>query len=547
VGGLSEGRRYRSWFTLDLQSLHRPLDDCIHETPEGDLAVAAGSFGFRGRMGPSALAAFLEGFDGTWRQLSETTGQFVILLHKDGRIWVSSDRGNMAHVYLDTRSGAVSSSYLMLGDAGRPHTVDRLSLLERLYLGSTTGERTVFREIDRLPAAHAIEMTPDAMKLTALDVASQPSSPRSFRDAVDDVRSRLIELFTAYRTMHPGRITTPLTGGFDSRLIVAVLRAVGATPDLLVYGGASDIDVRIAKNIAAVEGLTLDHIDKSEHPTPSADEFPAVLEESFVTHDGRGTLGVFGNGSDIPSRIRRAADGAMYLNGGGGEIYRNFWKVLNAGTTVIDFLHHRYERIDRRALRDPADWNRMLERLADAYADLVGAQDGCLTREQIDGLYVRQRIRYWMSPDNQVNNLFGPAMLPFSEPALTEPSLRLPVPWRENGRFQAALITSLDAGLASYPSAYGWSFDAVAPLKTRLRTWLKLRIPTFIRRRYQRRAYAQLTFMPERPFWAQSPWREAVFEDRPLRISEYVDVEAIHGKNQLNRAFTLELLLRRFT
>ena len=58
------------------------------------------------------------------------------------------------------------------------------------------------------------------------------------------------------------RISTALSGGYDSRLMLALLRACGVAPYVYVYGYEDDCDVQVARSIAAGEGFALVHTDK---------------------------------------------------------------------------------------------------------------------------------------------------------------------------------------------------------------------------------------------------------------------------------------------
>ncbi|WP_438992908.1 hypothetical protein [Pseudemcibacter sp.] len=60
-------------------------------------------------------------------------------------------------------------------------------------------------------------------------------------------------------------ITTALSGGYDSRLLLSLLIDAGVTPQLYVYGENSSPDVLVAKSIEKGEGLEINHVDKSNH------------------------------------------------------------------------------------------------------------------------------------------------------------------------------------------------------------------------------------------------------------------------------------------
>ena len=120
---------------------------------------------------------------------------------------------------------------------------------------------------------------------------------------------------------------TPLAwhspAGYDSRHLVALLRAVGAKPYLYVYGPPDAADVKVAKVIAEGEGFTLHHEDKRLQVQVEPDRFREIVAEQFHLHDGQGLYGAFGNGSDLATRRLRTQTAQLHINGSCGEIYRN--------------------------------------------------------------------------------------------------------------------------------------------------------------------------------------------------------------------------------
>ena len=512
---------------------------------EGTIAVATGAFVYDGTFGRVGLEAFLRDFTPDWSVLDRTLGQFAVVVVNGDIVHLGTDRGGFHHVFLDTDRRCVTDSFLAACSFTGTREVSRTAVLERLCFGSVTGSRTVFANISRLPRDKTLHIESEAILAEKPPLPKVPAPWKHRRDAIEECADALAGLFSVFQRNWRDAIVTPLTGGFDSRLTLAALRAASSRPHCLVYGGDGSADVRIARAICEGEGIPLDHVDREQVPVPSPDSFVGCLEEAFHLQDGRGIDGVFDNGTDVATRKRRARDGSLYINGSGGEIYRNFWRLPAGPRTLQDFLHHRFDRFDRRLLRRADDWRELIDKLHHEYAVLVDCRDGVVSRRQIDALYVEQRLRYWMSPDNQVNNLLGVAIVPYTEPILTQASLALPVDWREHGVFEAALIRRLDARLAAYPSEYGWAFDKQPPLGKRLRSALVLATPAVVRRRHQRQAQRRLQANAPRPFWAGGRWLHDVFGTEPFEMSEYVDWTAIADPKMLNRAFTLELLLRR--
>src|SRR5437588_4381402 len=125
------------------------------------------------------------------------------------------------------------------------------------------------------------------------------------------------------------RVTSALTGGYDSRLILALLRRHGVRPRLYVYGSHDDKEISVARAVAEGEGFPIEIVDKDKEPVFAPDEFAAVAHQNFLADDGYGWTGIFHNGAEHEERANRVSGNAIALNGGGGEVWRNFFYLLD--------------------------------------------------------------------------------------------------------------------------------------------------------------------------------------------------------------------------
>lgn len=149
-------------------------------------------------------------------------------------------------------------------------------------------------------------------------------------------------------------ITTALSGGYDSRLLLSLLIDAGVTPQLYVYGENSSPDVLVAKSIEKGEGLEINHVDKSNHKKPSPDQYAEIINDNYYGLDGFPFEGIYDFGGNMETRRHRSQNNTMVLNGGGGEIYRNFFYLPNKAYSVDDlmsvFLSPLYPRVLHRKI-----------------------------------------------------------------------------------------------------------------------------------------------------------------------------------------------------
>lgn len=141
------------------------------------------------------------------------------------------------------------------------------------------------------------------------------------------------------------RIATVLSGGYDSRLMLSLAFNAGITPDVYVYGTDNSPDVLVAKSIANSESFKINHINKARHPKPTPDQYGKIVRDNFYAFDGYPAESIFDFGANMATRRERAKNDTLILNGGGGEIYRNFFYMPDGEYTVdqlLDVFYRRY-------------------------------------------------------------------------------------------------------------------------------------------------------------------------------------------------------------
>lgn len=538
---------FRTGFQLRYYPKILSSEPQLAQAPDGSFALATGTCIYGNAYGARAMAALLADFEPDWTCLDRATGQFGLIVFKEGALHVGTDRGGFHHIYHDTAETVFSNSFLAVCSAVPRCSPLEINIHERIVCGAIHGPETVFKEIVRIPPRQAYQILPDRRLVAKAPLPDIANDLGNRKDALERCASALVENLKPIASIWPHHLMSPLTGGYDSRLLAAVLRAAGAHPEYLIYGSPSDRDVQISKQICHHHGWSLTHLDKSEWPTPTVDRFQEMADQNFHFHDGRGTFGVLDNGSDRKSRFERAADGRLYLNGSGGGIFRDAFDLGRQRCSASYFVRARYERLDRGFFHDDFCWDSLIRHAAWRIPPLFDPPTAELKNWRIHALLSRWRLRYWMSPDNQDNNLLAPALVPYTDPALTELALGLPQRWRDDGIFEAALIRELDPELAAHMSSYGWRFSASPPQRVRMRRRLKQAMPGFLRRRWQRRVVNQALATANLPAWLDKDHEAALLGNGPRLMDEFVHVDRVRTAIQRNVVLSLELLLREFT
>jgi hypothetical protein len=516
-------------------------EDALVRLPGGDFVAAAGTFVLGEQGGAAALRTFYDRFDGTSRALADTAGHFLLAIGRGERVWLLRDRNGAYEAYAAIDGSAVSSSFLALAAAQSKLTVNRQAAYEYVFDGVTLGDDSPFNEIRKLGIDEML-VWDRGWRSERLGWPLMPSEMLGDRQAaLGSVLERLTALVRRCATAAGGKARLALSGGYDSRLIVALLLRAGIQPELYVYGPESSSDVRVAKAIAAAEGLPLTHLDKDEAPMPAPEAFPDIVARNYLVGDGMPWGGVFGRGAEHQARAERHAGGYLLLNGGGGELMRNFFALLDRPIAAADLARCFYSQFDPAACAAGFSQVAHLERIAAKMRRIPGLESDPLTRRMAEAVYPHFRCRSWNGRESTANSRFGPWLLPFYDYEATQAALALPVAWKSFGDFEGALIRLANPRLAAYASNYGHGFDVDAPIKRRLRTMADWVQPPWFR---------QHRFAIKRRFAARPAFSPLLGPDYAGRIvdlslpymSKLFRVERIVDEAQYARILTLEHL-----
>jgi asparagine synthase (glutamine-hydrolysing) len=513
----------------------------IYRQAAGGFAFATGTFFYRDRFGAAGLGlAHADWLAGRFESQA-LNGSFALCMGSGGRLALMIDRVGVYKVFRANDDAVFSSSFLAAAASSPSLTADVQGVYEYVFNGATTGECTPLREVRLLGRQAMLEMDGAIRPRPLADPPVEACDPRPFGQQVDAMLGLLRPWFGVVADAFGDNQDTALSGGYDSRLVLALLRNLGRRPRLHVYGRADDADVRIAQGVAAGEGIALEHQDKSRRPLPEARDFAAVVERNFQAFDGTPTDGIFDSGADLESRLTRARNGALMLNGGGGEIFRNFFYLPDRPYSVRELLWTFYSQFDPRSATGAFRESEHYALLERAVRQSIGGVADPLPRCQVERVYPYFRCGFWMGRNNSLNNRLGYALTPFIEPGLVTAAAKVPLRYKNHGRFEAALIAAADPALARYASAYGHDFVGPPSLKRRLKDWATYFRPPWLRRlsfRYKTRA-------ARRPVLLATPYLEQAIDPGLPRLRHFFLPERLHGNEQFARVCTLEYLFQR--
>ncbi|WP_163834591.1 asparagine synthetase B family protein [Spartinivicinus ruber] len=515
-----------------------------YENSHGDFCVSVGTLMYQGLHGEPALRSLLDDFNQRPIPHNRFYGTYCILIYKAGRLFCFTDSLGLYKVYHNEEQTILSSSFLALITATSKPVINKQCVYEYIFQGATYGTDTVINQIATLEPHWLYKLIPNNKTYYRACHPQFKAAYGPLEILVEDNVASLREQFAAINHCFGNKIDTALSGGYDSRLMLAMLREQGTTPRLHVYGKSTDPDVLVAKTICESEHIPLQQVDKQQQLPLSPDALAQQVNQTFYRFDGYPIDGVWDNGQDLATRQQRSEGGRLPLNGGGGEIYRNFFYLPDKSYTVQQFLWSFYSQFDPAMCTQAFQQQFYHRNLADKVKTTLNQARNRLNRTSIEYLYPAFRCRFWAGRNNSLNNRFGLALTPFMEMNSVTTAVNVPIKWKNHGILEARMILNVDPILAGYQSDYGHHFAAVPPLKHKLKDWLTYIRPPKLRQMTYRIKHRRQTL--QRPYYLTADYLRQLINIEFPYLSQYVHVDKIKDNEQFNRVCTLELLFQRY-
>lgn len=500
---------------------------------------------------------------GADRLAQELEGFFVIAVGdgRSRRISVITDVVGSRHCFWrQTEQGiALATSSLVLASLGAPE-FDPLSGEEFLRTGVVFEDRTLFRAVRKLPAAQVLQFS-DGQSVSAHQYWSlsqldpekfdQRSAAPALREALLGSAQKIGRLFA--------RPVCDLTGGYDSRAVVAAFLAAKQDFATTVAGPAQSADVQVAAELSRLTGKP--HLYREPGP-------------EFCLPDLRRTLALTDGECDLVAyaRIRAlhqtlAEQFSVSINGSFGELARGYWwELLGAQVGARQPLDAR-QLAAQRYVVEPCHPQLFPATSNDAFvahlAAVIARANASLTDQpnstQMDNAYLQLRMQRWQGRLASSTDQLWPCLSPFMFRSVLEVMLQTQARVRRRSLLVRQLMPLLHAGLAAHRLEHGHP-----PLPLNWRTWPRFlpAVPVFARKVARKLGLTTVGANPalvQMSFWQHPETRadiQALLDPAQMRLGDWFDparlraflVEA-HPPSfpfaaQWNRMLSLELTLR---
>jgi asparagine synthase (glutamine-hydrolysing) len=198
--------------------------------------------------------AFVGGLNGLFSGLLiDTTAKRALLFN---------DRYGMERIYYFEKDGTTffaSEAKALLNVLPELRSLDDRGVADFLAYGSTLGGRTLFRNVTLLPGGSLwrLDKTAPSVKSRYFDPEEWETQPGLGAEEFESEFERTFRrILPAYLTFQ-GRIGISLTGGLDTRMIMACIGHPETKPVCYTYGGLSGetLDARIGARVARACGF----------------------------------------------------------------------------------------------------------------------------------------------------------------------------------------------------------------------------------------------------------------------------------------------------
>ena len=235
-------------------------------------------------------------------------------------VHVITDRCGSLHIFYRTVPGgyALCTSSAVLSARSQ---LDPIAVHEFVATGIIYEDRTLFNEVRKLPPATVTTFSDGGKFLleSYWTPSEIPAESIDCNDAADAVHASLTRVLSALpESSRP--LVSDLTGGYDSRLLLAGLLKAEVPFETTVSGNEAHPDVLVAKEIAQRLGIRHGHLTSGE--ALDGDSFLSAVRLTDGEYDAFDYARIQSIHRNLSSRY------AMSLNGSFGELARGYWWEL---------------------------------------------------------------------------------------------------------------------------------------------------------------------------------------------------------------------------
>lgn len=467
--------------------LHRKLlgRDSVNVSLGQNRLMICGTLIYRGLGLIQSAKGLLDDLSHNRVDMDQVFGQYVGLAILGNQIQILTDKYAILPLYYRTDHPVLSTSFLALSSFCQDSlSINKQAVFEILFGQGVVPPETQLAGINRYVPIDK-PLIPSIMFTTFSPSMESETPAISLEKAIEEQVARLDNYMSQVKAslIEEGSIIG-LSGGFDSRMMYALMKRHGIAPQVYTHwqNGASD-DFRISNLIAKSENLKLDIIKKHAISAADSDD---PYQQAYLFTDGQCRIQYYWSEYYYTLGYQKELNpqSLISINGVGGEQYRNSEGVHLWCNNWPDWL---YKYIFTRA-----KWmlprklvNSFLEKHIQKVNNIMAIQaipDITSKKKYYNRIYGYTCRYYRAGFECQATNHLSP----YCDAYLAEYAYRS-IPFiGKLYRFQKGMLDAIDHKLASLPSSHGFAFSERTPYYYAISQYVFQKIPYL---RYAKECY----------------------------------------------------------
>jgi hypothetical protein len=393
--------------------------------------------------------------------LARTLEGFFTIIVADGltrELVVITDIVGSHHSFVrELRDGIVLSGSSLLLAAIDTYDLDPVGCQEFVNTGVIYEDRTLFRQVKKLRAATVLRFGSDRQRAESRYWSFGELQTESLdgQTGPAELWERLVGAATTIGRAFP-KAVCDLTGGYDSRALVAGFLGARLGVSSVVSGPPDSADVRISRGLAEIVNLPHVHIS-----TPDRISFSEANAAIALTD---GEYNLFDYAQILRVHRQLAAQFQISINGSFGEVARGYWwELLFPRTGVCRPLDCKLLARKRLAakLYDPNLFAPectidMVSHLAAAIERTNSGLTSLPNTLQMDHVYLMMRMQRWQGRIASSTNQLWPCLSPFMFRSVLESMLKTKSAVRQRSLLVRAMLVRFQPQWANYPLEHGY-------------------------------------------------------------------------------------------
>ena len=405
-----------------------------------------------------ALSRYLE--VGANRLARELEGFFVFAIGdaRTRETIVLTDLVGSCHCFVRSWKNivALSGSSLILAGLG-DFKLDPVGCQEFLYTGVIYEERTIYREVRKLEAASIFTFSEGVLKSRQRYWHITDIAPESL-DGKPAVKALAETLVHAAKRV--GRVferpICDLTGGYDSRAVVAAFKMADVPFSTTVSGPAESPDVIVSRKLA--QSLSLPHL----HLTSQGNVTFEKTKKALLLTDGEYDIVEYSRVLEIHRTLSEHFD--ISVNGSFGEVARGYWWELlfpQIGRCrrldAEKLARRRYAAQSFESSIFPPDTRLdLIPHFTNVIERTNAGLSQFLNTVQMDHTYLMMRMQRWQGRIASSTNQIWPCLSLFIFRSVLETILMIKANLRRRSLLIRRMLTEFQPRLGEFPLEHGY-------------------------------------------------------------------------------------------